>query len=400
MSFDSRGLNVVELNTEMNMTSDYRPEHIFGAMFELRNNPRIERFVSRTIEDKGWSYVIELLRSGRELDAIVPGWDIPLRKGVLRDGIIELLHLYDFMGLDVDFVDAFADLEVNSIGELRAQAREKAMDLLGEQVKRGLTFFMDLKSMSNTDLAIYVPTALEARAREIQRLGDSPHLYEIYSTYYGFKILTSGVQHQDSGVPEETREGLLKILGDIGDVSSLSSKQLKFSPLAFARCSGHLIVLLWNMLRLSVSGQRYKVKALSNLADLGDSRVLPFLYSIYDSLPPSVILEPLCKIGHPSSFEFLIQRSLNLDDRDTFPLVSQVRHPEIVNLIERQMDKVSRYRIEWQVRPIVDAAGNTRLRKWIPFYESLGNHRSNRVRKAVAIAQRNMHPPFEIEQPV
>jgi hypothetical protein len=382
------------------MTMDYQPEHILGSMFELRDNQRIERFVSKTIEREDWSSVIEILKRARELDVLVPGWDIPLRKGVLRDGMMELLRLNDFVGLDVDFVDAFADLEVNSIGELRTQAREKAMELIEKQVKRGLTFFMDLESMADTELAVYVPSALEARVREVQKLGDSPHLYEIYSTYYGFKILTSGIQHEDSGVPEETRESLLKILGDIGDVSIMSSKQLKFSPLAFARCSGHLIVLLWNMLRLSVSGHRYRIKALSNLAELGDSRVLPFLYSIYDSLPPSMILEPLCKIGHPSSFEFLVQRSLNLSDRDTLPLVSQIRHPGVVNLIEHEMDKVSRLRIEWQVIPIIKSAGNTRLRMWIPFYESLENHRSNRVRKAVAIAQRNMHPPFYDEQPV
>jgi hypothetical protein len=90
------------------MTIEYQPEHILGAMFELRDNQRIEDRVSKYIEKKGWSYVVELLRKGRALEFVVPGWDIPLRPGVLRDGMIELLQLKEFMGLDVDFVDAFA----------------------------------------------------------------------------------------------------------------------------------------------------------------------------------------------------------------------------------------------------------------------------------------------------
>lgn len=83
MLFDSRGINVVELETEMNMTADHRSEHVLGAMFVVRNNPRIERFVSRTIEDNDWSYVIELLRRRRELNATVSERDIPFRNGVL-----------------------------------------------------------------------------------------------------------------------------------------------------------------------------------------------------------------------------------------------------------------------------------------------------------------------------
>ncbi len=93
------------------MTVEYQPEHILGALMELRDNQRLEDRASKFIEENSWSYVVETLRRGREIKAIVPGWDIPLKPGVLRDGMIELLKLGDFIGLDVDFLDAFADQE-------------------------------------------------------------------------------------------------------------------------------------------------------------------------------------------------------------------------------------------------------------------------------------------------
>ncbi|MHA2058596.1 MAG: hypothetical protein ACW979_13305, partial [Candidatus Thorarchaeota archaeon] len=116
------------------MTAEYQPEHILGSMFELRDRNRIEGFVSRNIEDKGWSYIIDTIQRSRELEAIVPGWDIPLRKGVLRDGMFEILELSDFAGLDVDPVEAFVELEPKNLDHLRSLARERAKELLGEQV--------------------------------------------------------------------------------------------------------------------------------------------------------------------------------------------------------------------------------------------------------------------------
>jgi hypothetical protein len=383
------------------MTVEYQPEHILGAMFELRDNQRIEDRVSRYIEEKGWSYVVELLRKGRALEFVVPGWDIPLRSGVLRDGMIELLQLKEFMGLDVDFVDAFADLEASNLEDLRAQAQEKAMDLLGEQVKRGLTFFMDLETMADTKLAIFVPDALEARTREVQKLGEKPHLYEIYSTYYGFTVLTSRVKHQEAGVPEDIRENLLSLFGDLGEVNEISSTQLKFSPLAFRKCSPQLVVLLWNMLRATIGGHKNKLKAFSKLGELGDSRALGLLHSIYDYLPPAMTIEGLCGIGHPSTYDFFANKAAMIFNADyMFEAISHVHHNGVVELIDQRADKLGRYAREWEKMKVIKAAGNTRLRTWIPFYESVKDRRSNKIGRALEKAKRNMHPPFEEEEPV
>jgi len=90
--------------------------------------------MSKYIEEQGWSYVVEALQRSRTLEAIVLGWDISLREGVLRDGMIELFRIEGFTGLDVDFVGVFSDLEVDNINDLRTHARERALKLLSEQV--------------------------------------------------------------------------------------------------------------------------------------------------------------------------------------------------------------------------------------------------------------------------
>jgi hypothetical protein len=177
------------------------------------------------------------------------------------------------------------------------------MVLMGEQVKRGNTFFLNLDGMKENELAVFVPDALNARIREVENLEPKPSLYKVYSTYYGFSILTSGsVTSRVAGVPEGIREELLSVLGDIGGIKKLESKQLKFSSLAFPNCSGHLIALLWNLLKLSIGGKKGRLKALKKLGALGDSRALDLLHHLLEGHVPIEIMECIGQIGHPSSY--------------------------------------------------------------------------------------------------
>lgn len=180
--------------------------------------------MSKCIEEQDWSYVVEALQRGRTLEAIVPGWNISLREVVLRDGMIELFRLEDFTGLDVDLVGVFSDLEVDNIDDLRTLARERALKLLSEQVRRWNTFYVDLEIMKENDFAVFVPDALNSRIRERRALRYKPHLYETYSTYYGLTVLITGwTNFKQAGVPDDISENLLSILGDMGDVSQLKS---------------------------------------------------------------------------------------------------------------------------------------------------------------------------------
>ncbi|MCK4567184.1 MAG: hypothetical protein KAU48_07735, partial [Candidatus Thorarchaeota archaeon] len=262
----------------MSLMIKYQTEHILGALLEIRDIERLEKKASLLIRSRGWSHVVDALQRCKNSEAIVPGWDTPLREGILREGMIELLHLESFVGLDVDFLEAFSDIAADDIDDLRTQVHKRAFMLLGEQVRKGNTFFIDIEGMKDNEFAVLVPDILNSRIREVQDLGGKPDLYEVYSTYYGFQVLTSGVNIQYAGVPVELRENLLSVLGDLGGVDALSAKQLKFSPLAFRKCSPHLTVLLWNMLRLSNGGVKAKSKALEDLGELADSRAIGQLH--------------------------------------------------------------------------------------------------------------------------
>ncbi|MHA2179359.1 MAG: hypothetical protein ACXAAK_13515, partial [Candidatus Thorarchaeota archaeon] len=264
------------------MTTEYKPEHILGSMFEIRH-PEMCDVINSHLENHSWFSVIMALKRCRASEAIVPGWDIHLREGTLRRGLMTYLGLEDFVGLDVDFLTAFADIDGDSEAELVHSAGEMAMTLLSEQVKRGNTFFMDVGGMKENEFALLVPDIIESRIREVERLCANPNLYEVYSTYYGFKILTTDVNMEKAGVPEDLKKNLIGILQEVGGVEEIRSKQLKFSPMAFRKCSPHQTALLWNMLRLARGGSKYKLKALKKLGDLGDTRAVDIIHSIIDS---------------------------------------------------------------------------------------------------------------------
>jgi hypothetical protein len=378
----------------------YPVEQILGALLEMRDNERCEKKVSLLIRNLGWPSVVKSLRKCRESEAIIPGWDTHLREGILREGLIFLLHLEHFVGLDVDFLEAFVDLEVEDIDDLRKQVRPIAVELMKEQIRSRNTFFMDVDSMKEEDLVVFVPDILNARMKEVQDLGPKPDLYEVYSTYYGFQILTTRVNHQQAGVPDELRDSLLMVLGEVGEVSTLRAKQLKFSSLAFRNCSPHLTVLLWNMLRFSNGGKKAKVKALEVLGELGDSRAIDLMHSYVEvqrsshgRTTGSRLLDEclLClgRIGHPQSFELL---------REVIPpagliALGGIRHPEVQSIFRNyQVRYVHRQdRIQ-----LVTAFGKTRSRDWLSLYESTKQaERAASVRQAIEHAEKNVHPPLD-----
>ncbi|MHA2047334.1 MAG: hypothetical protein ACW99G_21305 [Candidatus Thorarchaeota archaeon] len=90
---------------------EYKPEHIIGSMFEIRH-PEMCDVINSHLENHSWFSVIIALKRCRASEAIVPGWDIHLREGTLRHGLMTYLGLEDFVGLDVDFLTAFAERKV------------------------------------------------------------------------------------------------------------------------------------------------------------------------------------------------------------------------------------------------------------------------------------------------
>ena len=378
-------------------------EQVLGALFELRDYQRLEKKVSFLVGSRGWSHVIDALQRCKDSEAIIPGWDTHLREGILREGMIELLHLESFVSLECDFLEAFGDLEADDIGNLRLVARERAVQLLGEQVKKGNTFFMDIEAMKKDELVVFVPDILNSRIREVENLSQKPDLYEVYSTYYGFQILTSSVNIQHAGVPDDASENLLSILTELGGVNALHAKQVKFSHLAFQNCSSHLTVLLFNMIRLSNGGAKAKSKALEVLGELGDSRAIDQIHgyvethkSAFRNSKEHRLVEEclLClgRIGSPRSFELVRDIPTEIGNIG----LGCIRHPIVRQDFENKINRSRFY--SRQMAQLIKALGNTRSREWLSFYESLRQkYTSGGVHKDIEHAERNVHPPFDIE---
>jgi len=239
---------------------------------EMRKYLEFERWVESFLKKSPW---IELVEKVVEVQGSLGGWNKTpqISQGKIRDGLIELLALHDMRGLDVDFLDTFKQIEGNSLQEIRAAAREYCISLLREQIRIGNTFFLDADEMKESELTVLIPGILEARTNEIKNLEANPPLSDVYSTYYGFSILTSGGIVEDfGGIPTDTRAHLINVMKQIGNVEYITAKQLKFSYLSFRNCSDQLKIILWNLLKMCIGGIKSQKAAIETLGMIGDSR--------------------------------------------------------------------------------------------------------------------------------
>ena len=354
---------------------------------ELRDYAALPDSVQNFLRKESWAEFIKEMQAIKAQDSIREGWDLPLRPGVLREGMARLLHLEDITGLDVDFLRAFADLKGNSLQELAQQARPLAINHLRNQVEKGNTFFMDTELMKESDQAVIVPNIIEARTKEIETLGQSPSLADVYSTYYGFSVLTSGgLAHDRGGIAEGTRERLMSILGSLGDVSEIPSKQLKFSYLSFRSCSSHLKVLLWNLLRMCVGGDKAQRAGVDILGELGDTRATELMHLRLDEASSDAIrryiVRALGRIGAPESLPFLenqYNRSRYYYSKlkeDTLIAIGGIRSHLVHDILKQ---KVSGRNYGYMRTAELKAIGNTLDPQWISIVEEIkrgsGSHR-------------------------
>jgi hypothetical protein len=389
------------------MTYENSPDRVIGSMFEMREWDMVGEVVNR----KGWSFVIKALKRCKESDVIVPGWDIGLRNGIIRDGMINILGLDEFTGLDVDYLTAFEELKGKDMEDLSESAKTQAFEMMQEQVKQGNTFFMDIERWKDNEFAFFVPDIIDARRREVERLGEKPHLYEVYSTYYGFRLLTHEEAFSRVGVSEDLGANIVEAFQDFGTMKELSGKQLKFSPLSFRKCTPHLRAVLWNMLRLKRGGFRYKNIALEKLSKLADSRALDMIYRFIDRFANAGVqytdptmyeqcFRSLGKIGHPSSGKRIEQHiEMNFRKpgylREALSGIRGIVSPELDEWAERRYHGRQKGSLIFAVRLL----GNTRLRKYLPFYAEartfgdLSEHK--KLREAIELAESNVHPPYD-----
>ena len=65
-------------------------------------------------------------------------------------------------------------------------------------------------------------------------------------------------------------------------------------------------------------------------------------------------------------------------------------------MVATRVKEAHRFLESWQLLPVINAAGKTRLRRWIPIYEEIAEATSRKkIKTAVEWALNNVHPPFD-----
>ncbi len=292
------------------MTAQYDMIFEIPSFIDTRSYGRLCKFVDEYVgtseiikdgNDNTWSEIAEYIESNRS--------SVP--RGTVRDAIVEILDLHLLQGLDGDLVTMFKELSGRSLDELRTNALSVAAEEMEKQIRKGNTFFLDPTKMADVPrLAILVPKILEVREKQILRLEENPPLVDVYSTYYGFMILTQGSLESDrAGASNQAVASFTKLAEQLGKDLELNHTQLKYSKNAFGRVSEDMRTLLWDLLSVSASGENNRKRAIDALGERRDSRALDVLHTrlfgTTSDLTKRHILKALEAIGHASSHEEL-----------------------------------------------------------------------------------------------
>lgn len=231
--------------------------------------------------------------------------------GAIRDFIIRYLDLHIFSGIDGNLLDAFNEIEGSSFEQLRSNAYYVAFEQLSKQVRKGNTFFLDVSKMKDRpELGELIADILEVRMKQLLRLESNPPLVDVFSTFYGFKVLSTGSAIQDtSGITKTALEQFSHLTSEMGKVLELNHTRLRYSNQAFGRVSDYTRRLLWNLLLVSAGGINATRRALTYLGELRDSRALDILHQRFQSARNrhlrNAIYESLIAIRHRDSIPII-----------------------------------------------------------------------------------------------
>lgn len=264
--------------------------------------------------------------------------------------------------------------------------------------------------MKKKELAVYIPNVIEARSKEVESLRARPRLYEVYSTFYGFSIITAGgLSSEETGVPENITAILVKVIGGMGGPKELKPKRLMFSKNAFSNCTPHQQKLLWKLMNLCTDSSPRRHGAARSFSKLADSRALELLHLALEQgeifMDQQFLKRCLGEIGHPSSFEKVKDKAVlrYWDNLKDLTAIAGIRHPEALKLVEDWFEKAQKTHTPAKTRYwLILAMSKTRSRKWIPFYRKQKDEcrrgdltiNYHNPRSASRTAYENVHPPF------
>jgi len=341
-------------------------------LLELRKYKELTTLIEDILENEGWSEFISQVRRISIKSEAVPGWEIPLRTGIIRDAFTSILDLQLVKGLDGDFLRIFEGLNAGTLQELRAQAMDCSITVLREQVRKGNTFFLVTEPLADTPYSVLIPDVLQIRSRQINTLEEKPAFSELYSTYYGFTILTSGgVSRDQSGATSESIREIEILARQLGSDKKVTRRQIKHSPSVFGRVSEHTRNLLWNLLSLCIGGIHNQKSAAKTLGQLGDSRATEIMHLKLDRTEDdgiaAEVIRGLGNIGDPNSFSCIRDlygsRSYGYNRRmkAARSAIGGIRHPAVLELLAEGSPGYWGFDLEK-----IEALGYTRNPEFIP----------------------------------
>lgn len=232
-------------------------------------------------------------------ELITIGDESSLTLAKLRDGLFHVFGLGLVLGLDVNPLAEFYPFEGQCYDDIQHKIQDRTIDILRTQVAKRNTFYLDAEAMQNTPLAVVLPDILEARQREIHDLSDSPHLNEILATYYGFNIITT-IRNLDQS--KIAFEDMCRMFDK--DVI-VRGNRISFRESIWDHTGLEIRNLLINSVRLTlVKTESIRAEAAWRLGETGDSRAWKILYgsgrNIRDWNTRDTIKSALGKIGKPT----------------------------------------------------------------------------------------------------
>ena len=285
-----------------------------------RQYVELEKRADEHIRTNGWDDLLRLLEHTRS-------------DGKARDAVVTLLKLESIGGTDSDVFKEFASLEGDSFHQVRANATERAMIVLNEQIENKHTYFLDIEAMTMSPYVVLVKEVIEARKRELEQLEGTPSRIKVLGTYYGFQILmTDGSKpHEDSSghgyyrrrrrtwldekITETAAHAVKNLTGELAEEVDMDKtyRTLGSNPVFKNRCTKTTAGILSDAVRLTLyKTPGHRGTAARKLGRTGDSRALSFLHH---RLPLEqngkvriAIAEALGSVGHESSIGVLNER--------------------------------------------------------------------------------------------
>ncbi|MHA2027553.1 MAG: hypothetical protein ACW98U_16765, partial [Candidatus Thorarchaeota archaeon] len=249
--------------------------------------PQLEERATKYIESGDWK---KFLRNVRRTSS----------KGKARDALVNLLKLEAVGGTDSDILKEFASLQGDTLTKIRANATERSMEILTEQIENRHTYFLDIEAMTMSPYVFLVKDVIEARKREIAQLEGTPSRLDILGTFYGFSILmiegskTAAPQTNqwgyrywrrstwlDENITDSAANAVKQLTGELAESVDMDKtyKTLGSSRIFRSKCTKITADILANAVRLAfykVPGNRSR--AARDLGKTEDLRALPFLH--------------------------------------------------------------------------------------------------------------------------